>query len=202
MSSFAQSSLCVRRREPVGDRRSPMTTDPDQHGLEQAFITHRATLGRYLRARRAGADADDILQELWIKVRDADHSHIREPLPYLYRMAENHLLSAHREGGRRLRRETLWGENRVEVNMPADEILAAQQELREVDSVLATLGERTRSILYRYRVDGWSQKEIAQDLGVSLSLVEKHLQRAYRALAALRQERAGRPAAPERLRDD
>jgi RNA polymerase sigma-70 factor (ECF subfamily) len=47
-------------------------------------------------------------------------------------------------------------------------------------------GERTDHIFRRHRVEGASQKEIAKELGISLSAVEKHLQKAYRALIDLR----------------
>ena len=46
--------------------------------------------------------------------------------------------------------------------------------------------ERTADILRRYRVEGQSQKVIAEQIGISLSAVEKHLQRAYRVLLELR----------------
>jgi DNA-directed RNA polymerase specialized sigma24 family protein len=48
------------------------------------------------------------------------------------------------------------------------------------------LGDRTDLVFRRYRVEGRSQKEIAAELGISLSAVEKHLQKAYRALVDLR----------------
>ncbi len=38
----------------------------------------------------------------------------------------------------------------------------------------------------RFRLDGVSQAEIAREMGVSLSSIEKDLQKAYRALARLK----------------
>ena len=43
-------------------------------------------------------------------------------------------------------------------------------------------------VFRRYRLDGMGQAAIARDLGVSLSSVEKDLQKAYRALAELKMQ--------------
>ena len=52
--------------------------------------------------------------------------------------------------------------------------------------MIADLGERTDTIFRRFRVEGVGQKRIAEELGISINTVEKHLQRAYRALVGLR----------------
>jgi RNA polymerase sigma-70 factor (ECF subfamily) len=54
--------------------------------------------------------------------------------------------------------------------------------------VLRSLGERTDYIFRRHRVEGIPQRDIAAELGISLSAVEKHLQRAYRAVQAAYRE--------------
>jgi RNA polymerase sigma-70 factor (ECF subfamily) len=75
---------------------------------------------------------------------------------------------------------------------PADErpngeqALIARHELQAAEIALTALGERTDAVFRRFRLKGESQREIAGDLGISLSAVEKHLQKAYRALIALR----------------
>ena len=58
--------------------------------------------------------------------------------------------------------------------------------LAQVEAALGEMPERTADILRRYRLEGQSQKVIAEEIGISLSAVEKHLQRAYRALLELR----------------
>ncbi|WP_138921377.1 sigma factor-like helix-turn-helix DNA-binding protein, partial [Novosphingobium pentaromativorans] len=49
-----------------------------------------------------------------------------------------------------------------------------------------TLPDRTAWIFRQYRIEGQSQRDIAHELGISLSAVEKHLQRAYKAVLSLR----------------
>jgi RNA polymerase sigma-70 factor (ECF subfamily) len=66
--------------------------------------------------------------------------------------------------------------------------------LAQVDVTLREMPERTADIVRRYRLEGQSQKVIAEEIGISLSAVEKHLQRAYRVLLALRCEIEGEPS--------
>ncbi|UAK22853.1 RNA polymerase sigma factor [Sphingomonas nostoxanthinifaciens] len=162
-----------------------------QGGMQAVFMENQAVLLRFLRARGAGGEAEDVLQDMWLKLGVVDAGPISEPLSYLYRMADNQLLDRHRARTRRARRESEWGES-MQVQAPSPEqALDAREKLIAAEQALTDLGERTHSILTRYRVDGVSQKEIARELGVSLSLVEKHLQRAYRALVAVRRRVQG-----------
>jgi RNA polymerase sigma-70 factor (ECF subfamily) len=43
-------------------------------------------------------------------------------------------------------------------------------------------------VFRKFRIEGVGQRDIAQQLGVSLTTVEKDLQKAYRAMTALRQQ--------------
>ena len=65
-------------------------------------------------------------------------------------------------------------------------MLIAREQLAEAEAALRDLGERTDLVFRRFRIEGVSQRDIADELGISLSAVEKHLQKAYRALIELR----------------
>ena len=56
-----------------------------------------------------------------------------------------------------------------------------------VETALHGIGDRAYHILRRFRVDEIGQRQIAEELGVSLSTVEKELRKAYDALAALKE---------------
>ena len=57
-------------------------------------------------------------------------------------------------------------------------------QLAILQRILDGLPERTRIIFRRFRIDGEPQRVIAGELGISISAVEKHLARAYQAIAA------------------
>lgn len=158
-----------------------------QGGLEAVFLDNRPALLRFLRARGAGEGAEDLLQELWIKASAGASGPIAEPLAYLYRTANNLMLDRRRAELRGARRDAQWHETGDDTAAAESEVrLIARERLQTVEQTLAGLGERTDIIFRRYRLEGVSQRDIATEFGISLSAVEKHLQKAYRALADLR----------------
>ncbi len=157
------------------------------------MLQYRSELLRFLAARRAAPDeAEDVLQDLFVRVRTMETGPIAEPRAYLYKITANLLFDRRRSAARRSAREQVWTEVQLGPEMEIDERpsveqeMAARQELETIAAAIAALPERTAAILRRYRIDGYEQKEIARDLGISLSAVEKHLQRGYRAVAEAR----------------
>lgn len=171
--------------------RSTMCAPMAVSGLSAVLLVNRVPLLRFLRARGAGEDAEDILQELWFKVERLEgDGPIADPRAYIFRMADNLMHDRVRAAIRRTHREQAWSDAGYdpsgEDETPSPErTVAARQRLRRVERALATLGERSQSIFRRFRIDGVPQSRIAQEEGISVSAVEKHLQRAYRVVAAL-----------------
>lgn len=163
----------------------------ESSGLQSVFLANRPALARYLRARlRGDGESEDILQDLWLKLRGLEARPIADPLAYLYRMAENLVLDRRRSSMRRTNRETEWTKDQIEGTIEAsidarpsaERLLLARDHLRRVEAVLDSLPERTAEAFRAVRIDGTPQKDIASSMGISLSAVEKHLQRAYRAV--------------------
>ena len=163
-------------------------------GLQVIFIENREPLLRFLRARGAGEQAEDLVQEVWLRASTHNSGPIAHPRSYLFRIAHNLLIDIHRADVQRQRREQLWEDvNRSAGEQLSDEPLAersmiARGMLERATNVMDELGEPTTTIFRRFRIDGVGQKIIARDLSVSLATVEKHLQKAYRAMAALKRE--------------
>jgi RNA polymerase sigma-70 factor (ECF subfamily) len=163
-------------------------------GLEAVFLAHRASLLRFLRARGAGDAAEDLLQDLWIRASTGASAPIAEPLAYLYRAANNLMLDRRRSELRGARRDLDWSdatttEGGVAEAPTGERVLIAREELAAVEARLAALGDRTAAVFRRFRIDGVNQRQIAEEEGISLSAVEKHLQKAYRALIELKRGR-------------
>ncbi len=164
----------------------------DSDGLEQVLLAHRPALERFLRARCGNpAEAEDLLQDLWLKL-SAVTVPVAEPLAYLYRMADNLVLDRRRSAQRRVRRDDSWtdlagcGSAGVSDAPSAERTIIAKNQLEQVSKAFDELGERTTAIFKSYRIDGIGQREIAEQQGISLSAVEKHLQKAYRLVLQLR----------------
>lgn len=161
-------------------------------GLEAIFLENRDRLLRFLLAHGAGDAADDLLQELWLRVKDAPDGPVAQPLSYLYRAANNLMLDRYRSQRQAIIRERDWSDATGATipgrsDEPAGErILIARETLGRVRSALAALGPRVERIFHRHRLDGVPQREVADELGVSLSTVESDLRKATKALIEIR----------------
>ena len=161
-------------------------------GLDGAFLAHRAALERFVRARCGDAsDAEDILQDLWIKIGGIA-AVPDDPLSYLYRVADNLVIDRRRSAQRRERRDDAWSAlatddaGEASPAPSAERAAIAKSELARVAALFDELGEPTTGIFRSYRIDGTPQRDIAAHFGLSLSAVEKHLQKAYKAVLQLR----------------
>jgi RNA polymerase sigma-70 factor (ECF subfamily) len=160
-----------------------------ESGLEQVFLASRPKLLRYVRTRLGDvADAEDCLQDLWIKLGRLESGPTADPLAYLFRMAENLVIDRRRSGQRRARREDDWtamhsaGAPNIAREPSAERVMIDRERLRMVEQVLDELPDRTARAFRMFRVEQIPQKQIADILGISVSAVEKHLQRAYSAV--------------------
>ena len=157
-------------------------------GLQAILEQNRERLLRFLRARGA-EDAEDLLQDLWIKVESAPDGPIADPLSYLFRAANNLMLDRRRSLIRAAQRDRDWSDIAAGDSPPGSEqVLIARERLRRADEAIDALGERTAYVFRRFRIDNVGQRDIAQELGLSLSAVEKHLQKAYRALVEIKRK--------------
>ncbi len=154
-------------------------------GLRAVFLAERRMLLRLLTARTGNADdAEDVLQDMWMKLETAGSGPVAQPAAYLYRMANNLAFDRRRSATRHAARDTAW----LQIQTTADEMpsveeqLIARERLAHVEAALAALPERVSRAFRLFRFEGVSQKAIAAELNISLSSVEKLLQQAYRKI--------------------
>ena len=163
-------------------------------GLEAVFFENRDPLLRFLRARGAGDQAEDFVQEIWMRASSQAAGPIANPRSYLFRVAHNLMIDNQRSNIQRFRREQSWSDvsggsiSGVSDEPSAEHIMVARELLERAQNTLADLGEPTTTIFRRFRIEGIAQKIIARDLAISLATVEKHLQTAYREMVALKKE--------------
>jgi RNA polymerase sigma-70 factor (ECF subfamily) len=162
-------------------------------GLEAVFLANRERLLRFLAARGAGDAAEDLLQELWLRVAASRPGPIASPLSYLFRAADMLMIDRYRSATQSRKREREWSEATGGAlpgvsEMPSVERhIIGRENARLVAETLETLGPRAAAIFRRHRIDGIPQRQVAEEFGVSLSTVESDLRGAYRALAELKE---------------
>ena len=162
-------------------------------GLEAVFLANRERLLRFLGSLGAGDAAEDLLQEMWLRIAVSDSGPVAAPLSYLYRAANNLMLDRHRSILRAAARDRAWSDAIVgdgeRSNEPdAERLLIARQQAEIAAAALASVGARAARIFRRHRLDGIEQRAVAMEMGVSLSTVEADLRKTYATMIALKRK--------------
>jgi RNA polymerase sigma-70 factor (ECF subfamily) len=156
--------------------------------ISRHILPHEPALRAWLR-RRASRDleVDDIVQETYAVLAGLPAvEHIRAPRAYAFQTALSVVLQ-HARRAQRVRIDPVG--DMAALMTPADEPspeswVAARQDLRWVRDVLLGMPARQREAFTLRKVEGLSQREIAQRMGIAESTVEKHLGQALRGLMA------------------
>lgn len=157
-------------------------------GLAAAYEAYRAELRRFLVARTGSpAEADDVMQELWLRIADARSGPIASPKSYLYRMAQNLVLDRRRAGLRRAEREREWADVALDQHPDRPEPAANSPEAEAIDAefaeqvaaAVASLPPGAQRAFRMHKLDGLSHAETAAALGISRKGVEKHMATAF-----------------------
>lgn len=170
------------------------SSDSPAAGLEAVFNQLRPALLRRAAAMGAAGDAEDVVQDVWLKAR-ALRAPVGNPEAYLFRMVYTAVLDRRRGARRSAARDAAWSAPVDPVQdaghlADAERRLIATETLRTVEARLAALGDPAAAIFRRHRLDGLTQRRIAEEFGMGLSTVEKHLRRAYAVLLDLQEDRS------------
>jgi RNA polymerase sigma-70 factor (ECF subfamily) len=156
---------------------------------EDTFALHRSLLFTIAYEMLGSAsDAEDIVQETWLRWADIDHAAVRDPRAYLVRIVTRQALNQLRTVARR--REEYVGEWLPEPLMTSPDV-AADVELAESLSiamlvVLETLGPVERAVFVLREVFETPYDEIAETIGKSPAAVRQIAHRARDHVAARR----------------
>ncbi|MDX3233719.1 RNA polymerase sigma-70 factor [Streptomyces sp. ME19-01-6] len=156
---------------------------------EDPFVTHRSLLFTVAyEMLGSAADAEDVLQESWLRWADVDHSQVRDPRAYLVRTVTRQALNRLRALSRS--REEYVGEWLPEPLLTSPDV-AEDIELAESVSiamltVLETLGPTERAVFVLREVFELPYGEIAEATGKSAATVRQIARRAREHVAARR----------------
>jgi RNA polymerase sigma factor (sigma-70 family) len=164
----------------------PMTAhaEPD---LGQLNRTYRpALMAFFLRRLHNHAEAEDMTQDVFVRLAKADRSQMRSAEAYIFQIAANLLRDrARREKYRADYRGDLMADEGVGVD-PIDpsRIVGGQQALTVLAASLADLPELTRRIFICHRLESISRRDIASTFRLSEAAVDRHLAKALAFLIA------------------
>lgn len=138
---------------------------------------------RWLGRHASPEDVDEVIQEAYCRLATLGSiEHIQRPDGYFFSIARHVLL-------RRLRRERIVSiEAIAEIDSFRDESPTPEQQMEgksdynRMLAIIEDLPERCRRIVKLRKVDGWSQRQIAEHLGTTEKAVEKQIWLGVRAI--------------------
>lgn len=149
-----------------------------QPDLSLVFSTHGSELRSYLQHRLGdGHTASDLVQDTFLNVLERPDTRINDIRAYLYAIARN-LLINHRKQEARRRTETVAPEAfaQIAADQPSPEDAAdSRLQLERIHRLVRELPRRTQEIFVLNRIDGLTHAEVARELRISESSVQKHL---------------------------
>ncbi len=173
----------LARRNRPGERLDesllPRVGQGDSSALEALYIqTERAVYALALSILRDPEEAQDVTQEVYLKVRAAAHLYMPQgkPLAWLFTITKNLCRDIQRGRGRvEQEPEGMEQDARFSyVSDPTDRLV--------LEAALKTLGTEERQVVLLHAVSGLKHREIAQDLGLPLSTVLSRYNRALKKL--------------------
>jgi len=138
-------------------------------------------LRRLLRSRgNSVADTDDLIQEAFLRLQLYCREHkVEKAEPFLVRVALNLSSDLHRHRKRSGSvAETVKTLQVAEAGPSADEVFAAQERLLRMKAGLDRMSPRRREVFILNRIEGYTFPQIAKQLNITLSAVEKHVAKA------------------------
>lgn len=152
------------------------------------IIPHEARVRAWLRRSRVTAqDADEVVQEAYCRIAALDAvDHIEVPHAYFFSIVK-HLLFKRLKRQRVVQFETIAEIEalRDEVNASLEDQVASRLAYEKLLAFTAELPAQCRRVFELRKVRGWSQKEIAADMGMTEKAVEKQVWLAVRKIRLL-----------------
>ncbi|NWB89933.1 RNA polymerase sigma factor [Pseudomonas agarici] len=152
----------------------------------QLYLSHRPALINYAKAVVGErTQAEDVVQDAFLRFNDRQHDPVEQPTAYLYRIVRNLALDTVRRQAsekRQIQSPPSW-------LRPANPLSPEQRALHSADAsqiarTLAGLPEQMRIAVEMHRLGGYTLQQIAAHLGVSLSTAHRLVKEAIVHLAA------------------
>lgn len=132
------------------------------------------------------AEIEDLMQDATVRLLEyCKHGVVREPEGVLVRTVQRLAINRHRDA-----HSDLYADQppeKLELTDPGptpEEVVLGEQCLNELRMTLDAVSCRTREMVFLQRIHGFSYAQIARQMEIPVSTVEKHIARAMTVLLA------------------
>jgi RNA polymerase sigma factor (sigma-70 family) len=135
---------------------------------------------------RRREEIEDLMQDALVRLLEyCEHgAEVREPEAVLVRTVQRLAMNRDRDAHSDLYvEESVEDLNLIDPNPTPEEVLSGEQCLVEIRKALDAVSRRTREVFLMHRLHGFSYAQIAKQMDLPVSTVEKHMARAMTALA-------------------
>lgn len=127
---------------------------------QAAFSRVRAAL---MRRGRTSQDADDLVQEAWVRLASYEREHpVEKPEAFLMRTALNLSIDVHRVRMNHGEEVDLDEVVLVDLAPSVEAVLLAQERMARLSDCIGRLNEKTRQIFLAHRIEGMTYQAIAR----------------------------------------
>lgn len=126
--------------------------------------------------------ADDLLQEVWLRIHSARHTYQpgKPLLPWIYAIARHVKIDAFRR-----RRSEQYEQPLASVPEPPVDCPETTDRLPDIDSLLMQLPGSQREVISMLKISGLSLEEVARATSSSVGSVKQKAHRAYKKLRVI-----------------
>jgi RNA polymerase sigma factor (sigma-70 family) len=162
----------------------------DPAAFELLYRRHRGPLYRFLLRQAGDAAAEELLQDVWIRVINSrDRYEVRAKFKtWLYTIAHNRLMDLHRSGGRALLIAGEQGEALIaeapDGDLAVEVRLDNKRALERLLAALAELPDEQREAFLLQQESELSLEQIAEATGAGRETVKSRLRYAFAKLRA------------------
>ncbi|MGA4634746.1 sigma-70 family RNA polymerase sigma factor [Pseudomonas solani] len=146
------------------------------------FAHYEELIGTWTRRLRSRHRAEDLAHDAFVRVLEADQASIEQPRAYLHQTTRNIATDQFRRDERRALLEQELGSQAEASADDPESFMHAVQLADSIEKALAELPPNCRQVFVWQKLEGLSQAEIAERMGLSKNMVERYMIRTLRHL--------------------
>ena len=146
------------------------------------FEHYEELIGTWTRRLRNRQQAEDLAHDTFVRVLESKSDQVEQPRAYLHQTARNIAVDAYRRADRHDAVALQAFEPSASHSGDPEHFMHAVQLADSIERALAELPLNCRKIFIWQKIEGLTQQEIAERLGLSKNMVEKYMIRTLRHL--------------------